>query len=91
MIDIRKRVKDLCKRQGISENELAKRIGMRQRTLNDTLKRGDPKISVVVDMAAFFGMTLSEFMQDERHREPAFTFSLPDGTKVGLFPTVMYQ
>lgn len=91
MIDIRKRVKDLCKRQGISESKLAEQIGMRQRTLNDTLKRGDPKISVVVDLAAAFGMNLSEFMQDERHREPAFTFSLPDGTKVGLFPTVMYQ
>ena len=91
MIDIRERVKELCNEQGISESKLAEQIGMRQRTLNDTLKRGDPKISVVVDMAAFFGMTLSEFMQDERHREPAFTFSLPDGTKVGLFPTVMYQ
>ena len=91
MIDIRKRVKELCNEQGISESKLAEQIGMRQRTLNDTLKRGNPKISVVVDMATIFGLTLSEFMQDERHREPAFTFSLPDGTKVGLFPTVMYQ
>lgn len=91
MIDIRKRVKDLCKRQGLSENELAKRIGKSQTMLRDTLKRGDPKISVVSDIAAVFGMTLSEFMQDERHREPAFTFSLPDGKKVGLFPTVMDQ
>jgi transcriptional regulator with XRE-family HTH domain len=89
MIDIRKRVKELCNEQGISESKLAEQIGMRQRTLNDTLKRGNPKISVVVDMATIFGLTLSEFMQDERHREPAFTFSLPDGTKVGLFPTVM--
>lgn len=91
MIDIRKRVKDLCKRQGLSENELAKRIGKSQTMLRDTLKRGDPKISVVSDIAAVFGMTLSEFMQDELRHEPAFTFNLPDGTKVGLFPTVMDQ
>lgn len=89
MIDIRKRVKDLCKRQGLSENELAKRIGKSQTMLRDTLKRGDPKISVVSNIAAVFGMTLSEFMQDELRHEPAFTFSLPDGKKVGLFPTVM--
>lgn len=89
MIDIRKRVKEPCNEQGISESKLAEQIGMRQRTLNDTLKRGNPKISVVVDMATIFGLTLSEFMQDERHREPAFTFSLPDSTKVGLFPMVM--
>lgn len=89
MIDIRKRVKDLCKEQGTNESAIAERIGMPQRTLNDLLKRGNPKISVVADIAAVFGMTLSEFMQDERHREPAFTFSLPDGTKVGLFPMVM--
>ena len=89
MIDIRKRVKDLCKEQGTNESAIAEQIGMRQRTLNDTLKRGNPKISVVVDMATIFGLTLSEFMQDERHREPALTFSLPDGTKVGLYPMVI--
>ena len=89
MIDIRERVKELCKQRGISENELAKRIEKPQPTLYDTLRRGNPKISLVADIAAFFGMTLSEFMQDERHQEPAFTFSLPDGTKVGLFPKVM--
>ena len=89
MIDIRKRVKDLCKEQGISETTLAERIGVPQRTMNDIIKRGDPKISVVTGIASCFGMSLSEFMQEERHQEPAFTFTLPDGKKVGLFPMVM--
>ena len=89
MIDIRKRVKDLCKEQGTNESAIAERIGMPQRTLNDTLKRGNPKISVVVDIADFFGLTLSEFMQDIPSQEAAFTFTLPDGKKVGLFPMMM--
>lgn len=89
MIDIEKRVKDLCKEKGTNVNKLAEKIGIPQRTLSGSLKNGNPKISLVSDLAAAFGLTLSEFMQDERHHEPAFTFQLPDGTKVGLFPLVM--
>lgn len=89
MIDIRKRVKDLCREQGITPTTLAERIGMPQSTLTSILRNGDPKISVVVDMANAFGLTLSEFMQDIPNQEAAFTFNLPDGKKVGLFPLVM--
>lgn len=89
MIDIKKRVKDLCKKEGISVSLLAEKLGMPQTTLDSIIKRGDPKISVVVDMAEVFGMTLSEFMQDERKGEPAYSFTLPDGTKIGMFPMVI--
>lgn len=89
MIDIRKRVKDLCREQGINETTLAERIGMPQSTLTGILRSGNPKISVAVDIANAFGLTLSEFMQDIPSQEAAFTFTLPDGKKVGLFPMMM--
>lgn len=89
MIDIRKRVKDLCREQGITPTTLAEKLGIPQSTLTSILKNGDPKISVVVDMANAFGLTLSEFMKDIPNQEAAFTFTLPDGKKVGLFPMVI--
>lgn len=88
MIDIEKRVKSLCREKGSSINKFAKEMGMNYSTLSCTIK-GDPKISTVMEIARHFGMSLSEFMQEEQRWEPSFTFTLPDGKKVGLFPLVM--
>lgn len=91
MIDIEKRVKDLCKERGTNVSKLAERIGMPRPTLISALKTGDPKISVMMKIADVFRMTLSEIMQDgNQNMEAAFSVTCPScGKKIGLFPMVI--
>ena len=69
MIDVRLRVKDLCKEQGITQKTVAKKLGITEIALTALLKRGDPHISTAEDLASVFGLTLAEFMQESPTQE----------------------
>lgn len=89
MIDFRQRVKDLCKEQGITQKKVAQQMGITDIALTALLKRGDPHISTVEDLATIFGMSLAEFMQEgkthEANKENAPLFTCPHcGKEVAL-------
>lgn len=58
------RIKQLCKKQGITINKLAALAGLKQSTV-DNIIRGkslNPKVRTLHKLANVFGMTLSEFL-----------------------------
>ena len=58
------RIKQLCKKQGITINKLATLSGLKQSTV-DNIIRGtskNPKIRTLHRIAVTFNMTLSEFL-----------------------------
>ena len=58
------RIKDLCKRQGITLNRLATLSGVKQSTLDNIIhgKSLNPKVRTLHKIAVTFNMTLSEFL-----------------------------
>mgnify|MGYP002623781973 CR=1 FL=1 len=64
-MDIRKRVKELCRLQGITQKELAGKIGITEISLNATLKAGkDPRISTLEKIAAGLGVPVAALLAD---------------------------
>ena len=58
------RIRQLCKRQGITINKLATLSGLKQSTV-DNIIRGtsrNPKVRTLHHIATTFNMTLSEFL-----------------------------
>lgn len=58
------RIRQLCKRQGITINKLATLSGLKQSTV-DNIIRGtskNPKVKTLHRLATTFNMTLSEFL-----------------------------
>lgn len=63
----RERIRQLCKKRGISINRLATMCGVKQSTL-DNIMRGltsDPRAKTLHKIAIGFGMTLAEFLNFE--------------------------
>lgn len=58
------RVRALCKKRGLSLNQLAAMSGVRQSTLNSLVNGEslDPKIRTLHKIALAFSMTLAEFL-----------------------------
>ena len=59
-----KRIRQLCKKRGISINKLATMSDVKQSTL-DNIVRGltrNPRVQTLHKIAIAFGMTLSEFL-----------------------------
>lgn len=59
-----KRIKQLCKKNGITVNRLATLSGVRQSTIDNIIKGGskNPKVKTLHQIAVTFDMTLSEFL-----------------------------
>ena len=55
------RIKQLCKKRGITINHLASPAGLKQSTV-DNIIRGTSKIYTLHKIATAFGMTLCEFL-----------------------------
>ena len=68
------RIKALCKKRGISYNQLATMCGLKQSTL-DNIVRGltkNPRIKTLRRIALGLNMTISEFLDFEEMNEATF-------------------
>lgn len=58
------RIKQLCKKEGITVNKLATLAGLKQSTIDNIIHGAskNPKVRTLHMIATVFGMTLSEFL-----------------------------
>ena len=58
------RIRQLCKKQGITINRLATLAGLKQSTIDNIIHgtSKNPKVRTLHKIAVVFGMTLSEFL-----------------------------
>ena len=58
------RIRQLCRKQGITINRLATLAGLRQSTVDNIIRGAskNPKALTLHRLASVFGMTLSEFL-----------------------------
>ncbi len=55
------RIKDILKEKGLSVKDVADRTGMDPSNLNSSLKKGNPRLSTLVDIANAIGCDVKEF------------------------------
>ncbi len=60
----RARVQIILRDRGWSFNELARRLGKSPPRINDIVRRGDPKTSVLKEFAEILGVTLEEILEE---------------------------
>lgn len=65
MTNLRDNVKRLCVLQGITQKQLASRIGITDSAMNITLGRDDPKFSSVKRIADALGVTVDVLTSDD--------------------------
>jgi transcriptional regulator with XRE-family HTH domain len=66
MVDLRAKVKALCKLQGITQKELAKKIDISEVALNVSLRPdSNPAIKTIDKIANGLGVSLYELLRDE--------------------------
>jgi len=71
MIDFRKRVKELCAAQGITQIELARRMGITHISLNKTLRGEYPQLKTLENIANALCVDITElFNVPEQKAEP---------------------
>ena len=63
-MQIRDNVKLLCKTFGITQKELAAKIGMKENTFNIILGKGNPQLSTLQKIAGGFGITVSDLLAE---------------------------
>lgn len=71
-MNIRDNVKTFCDLRGITQKQLAAKLGITDISLNATLKKGkDPRISTLEKIAAVFNITVSELLAENTgHQNP---------------------
>ena len=66
MIDLRSKVKSLCKLRGTTQKELAAKIGITENALNISLKpNGNPALKTIDKIAVGLGVPLSELLRED--------------------------
>lgn len=73
MIDIRSNVKSLCKLRGITQKELAAKIGISETSLNVSLKPdSNPSIKTIEKIAIGLGVDVAQLITspDEQAQQP---------------------
>ena len=59
------RIKEILKEKGITQAELAKRLGVHRVALNSTLNNPNIKLSTLEKIAAAIGCEVGDFFKDE--------------------------
>ena len=59
------RIKEILKEKGITQAELAQRMGVHRVALNSTLNNPNIKLSTLEKIAAAIGCKVGDFFQDE--------------------------
>lgn len=65
-IQMKLRVKKILKQQKISQRELAKRMDMMPEALSRLLKKGNPTMSTLENIAIALDVSIEELFEDER-------------------------
>lgn len=86
-MDIRNNVKRLCALRGITQKQLAKKIGISDSNLNITLGREDPHFSSLKRIADALGVTMDVLTSDDIERYIAAESQEPEqkASQQGLF------
>lgn len=64
-MDIRKRLKEICAQQGITQKKLADELGITDISLNKTLRGGYPRLQTLEQIANKLGVEVWELMIDK--------------------------
>lgn len=62
MIDFRSKVKETCKLKGLQQKELAQKLGITEIGLSATLKKNNPQLSTMVNIADALDVSLIELL-----------------------------
>lgn len=62
MIDFRSKVKEMCKLKGLQQKELAQKLGITDIGLSATLKKNNPQLSTMVNIAEALDVSLIELL-----------------------------
>lgn len=62
MVDFRSKVKEMCKLHGLQQKELAQKLGITEVGLSASLKKNNPQLSTMVNIADAFGVSLIELL-----------------------------
>ena len=62
MIDFRSKVKETCKLKGMQQKELAQKLGITEIGLSATLKKNNPQLSTMVNIADALDVSLIELL-----------------------------
>lgn len=62
MIDFRNKVKEMCKLHGLQQKELAEKLGITEVGLSATLKKNNPQLSTMVNIAEALDVSLVELL-----------------------------
>lgn len=93
MLDFREQVKSLCKKQGITQKQLAEKLGITNVSLNITLSKQYPQLQTLEKIATALNVSIGEFFIMEEDKAPTKVviekvpyFVCPHcGKEVGLF------
>ena len=92
-MNLRDKVKDLCKLQGITQKELAEKIGIKENTLNISLRKGNPTLATIEKIAGGFNITPSELLQQDNdqpaEKEVTYLRCPHCGKKINLWATAI--
>ena len=62
MVDFRNKVKEMCKLKGLQQKELAQKLGITEIGLSATLKKNNPQLSTMVNIAEALDVSLIELL-----------------------------
>ena len=62
MVDFRNKVKEMCKLKGLQQKELAQKLGITDIGLSATLKKNNPQLSTMVNIAEALDVSLIELL-----------------------------
>ena len=61
-MDFKSNIKNLCKLHGITQKELAERIGITNSALNISLSKNNPQLSTLTNIAEALGVSVSQLL-----------------------------
>lgn len=71
-MDIRDNVKRLCKLHGITQKEVATKMGITDNSLNITLNKANPKLSTLESIAKAMGVPVIDLLRDPAEVEAEY-------------------
>ena len=68
-MNFKNNIKNLCKLHGITQKELAERIGITNSALNISLSKNNPQLSTLTNIAEALGVSVSQLLASPEELE----------------------
>lgn len=81
-MDFRTRIKELCQEQGITQKELAKKMGITDISLNKTLRGEYPQLQTLEKIANILNIPITELFEKSSSDEVIGAIRIGDSTHV---------